>query len=165
MLRGWRRVSSLVILFVQEEITRQHCHSWNRSISISCSRETASVTCQRVTHALVWINLITRPSFDCGLACYTEMWETEEWMSAPAKQTVWLIQIFYNTAGLDPPSVRAHPCVCVCETHSLSRGTEVRLLLFWTMLAWFRREMRRVDGASRHGSPSTWTERHAEVMF
>ena len=99
---------------------------------------------------------------------------TEEWESAPTEQTAWVTRGgnpgFYNTAGLVPPSLRVcvWVCVCVCGcvcvcvwgggTHSFSRGTEVRLLLFWTMLAWFRREMRRVVGARRHGSPSTYTD-------
>lgn len=46
---------------------------------------------------------------------------------------------------------------CSGGTHSLSSGTDVRLLLFCTMLAWFLRDMRRVEGARRHGSPSTCT--------
>ena len=59
-------------------------------------------------------------------------------------------------------SVSVCECVCVCVTHSLSRGTEVRLLLFWTMLAWLRREMRRVEGASRQGSPSTYAHKETQ---
>lgn len=42
-----------------------------------------------------------------------------------------------------------------CITHSLSCGIEVFLLAFCTMLAWFLREIRMVEGASLHGSPST----------
>lgn len=41
------------------------------------------------------------------------------------------------------------------QTHSLSRGMDVLLLLFWTMLAWFLKEMRIMAGANRQGSPST----------
>lgn len=41
------------------------------------------------------------------------------------------------------------------QTHSLSKGMDVLLLLFWTMLAWFRKEMRIIAGASLQGSPST----------
>ena len=44
--------------------------------------------------------------------------------------------------------------VCVC-TDSLSRGMEVRLLLFCSMLAWFLRLMWMTEGASLQGSPST----------
>ena len=46
---------------------------------------------------------------------------------------------FYNAAGLVPLSACMCVCVCVCAcvrmTHSFSRGTEVRRLLFWTILA------------------------------
>lgn len=39
--------------------------------------------------------------------------------------------------------------------YSLSRGMELRLLVFCTMLAWLRREMRMQEAASLQGSPST----------
>lgn len=43
------------------------------------------------------------------------------------------------------------------ETHWLSWGTEILLLAFCTMLAWFLRFMWMMDGASLQGSPSTCT--------
>lgn len=50
-----------------------------------------------------------------------------------------------------PPAIRT----CTYATHSFSKGMDVLLLLFCTMLAWFLREMRMREGASRQGSPST----------
>jgi hypothetical protein len=41
------------------------------------------------------------------------------------------------------------------QTHSLSKGMEVLLLLFCTMLAWFLKEIRIIAGANLQGSPST----------
>lgn len=154
---------------------------WNKSINVSTAtvkgkkKETCGISCQRATEdkpdALVLINTvhvdnITYYSFDCGLASWRATWDIERSKCQLTKQIVWVTQCrpgFYNTAGLVPPSVQERAYVCACAhayvTHSLSRGTEVRLLHFWTMLAWFRREMWRVDGASRHGSPSTCTHR------
>lgn len=44
---------------------------------------------------------------------------------------------------------------CTYPTHSFSRGMDVLLLLFCTMLAWFLNEIRMSEGAKRQGSPST----------
>lgn len=44
---------------------------------------------------------------------------------------------------------------CTYATHSFSKGIDVLLLLFCTMLAWFLREIRMREGANRQGSPST----------
>ena len=41
------------------------------------------------------------------------------------------------------------------QTHSLSKGMDVLLLLFCTMLAWFLNEIRIIAGANLQGSPST----------
>lgn len=41
------------------------------------------------------------------------------------------------------------------QTHSLSKGMDVLLLLFYTMLAWFLKEIRIIAGANLQGSPST----------
>lgn len=41
------------------------------------------------------------------------------------------------------------------QTHSLSKGMDVLLLLFCTMLAWFLKDIRIMAGANLQGSPST----------